>query len=106
MAPRRPCWSRAPGRSDGRPTAILAPVPGEVPERLNGHDWKSCVGFTVHRGFESLPLRWVGSVPAGEEPADLGGPLQLRQVEELELGGTLDRAAQMLGRQHGREVGD
>ena len=30
---------------------------GEVPERLNGHDWKSCVGFTVHRGFESLPLR-------------------------------------------------
>ena len=32
-------------------------LPGEVPERLNGHDWKSCVGFTVHRGFESLPLR-------------------------------------------------
>ena len=32
-------------------------APGEVPERLNGHDWKSCVGFTVHRGFESLPLR-------------------------------------------------
>jgi hypothetical protein len=29
-----------------------------VPERLNGHDWKSCVGLNVHRGFESLPLRW------------------------------------------------
>ena len=31
-----------------------------MPERLNGHDWKSCVGLNVHRGFESLPLRLAG----------------------------------------------
>ena len=32
-------------------------APGEVPERLNGHDWKSCDGGNLVRGFESLPLR-------------------------------------------------
>lgn len=33
-------------------------VRGEVPERLNGHDWKSCDGGNFVRGFESLPLRF------------------------------------------------
>ena len=28
-----------------------------MPERLNGHDWKSCDGGKLVRGFESLPLR-------------------------------------------------
>src|SRR5581483_5855942 len=31
--------------------------PGEVPERLNGRDWKSRNGGNFVRGFESLPLR-------------------------------------------------
>jgi hypothetical protein len=30
---------------------------GEVPERLNGRDWKSRNGGNFVRGFESLPLR-------------------------------------------------
>ena len=30
---------------------------GEVPERLNGHDWKSCRLRKGSPGFESLPLR-------------------------------------------------
>src|SRR5471030_2497839 len=30
---------------------------GEVPERLNGRDWKSRDGGNLVRGFESLPLR-------------------------------------------------
>jgi|HubBroStandDraft_6_1064221.scaffolds.fasta_scaffold552829_3 hypothetical protein len=30
---------------------------GEVPERLNGRDWKSRNGGDLVRGFESLPLR-------------------------------------------------
>ncbi len=32
-------------------------MPGEVPERLNGRDWKSRNGGNLVRGFESLPLR-------------------------------------------------
>jgi hypothetical protein len=32
-------------------------VPGEVPERLNGRDWKSRNGGNLVRGFESPPLR-------------------------------------------------
>jgi hypothetical protein len=31
--------------------------PGGVPERLNGAVSKTVVGLSVHRGFESLPLR-------------------------------------------------
>ena len=34
--------------------------PGEVPERLNGRDWKSRDGGNLVRGFESLPLRAAG----------------------------------------------
>src|ERR1700704_5258441 len=34
-------------------------VPGEVPERLNGRDWKSRNGGNLVRGFESLPLRFA-----------------------------------------------
>jgi hypothetical protein len=34
--------------------------PGGVPERLNGAVSKTVVGLTVHRGFESLPLRFLG----------------------------------------------
>jgi hypothetical protein len=30
-----------------------------VPERLNGAVSKTVVGLTVHRGFESLPLRFL-----------------------------------------------
>jgi hypothetical protein len=32
-------------------------VLGGVPERLTGAVSKTVVGLTVHRGFESLPLR-------------------------------------------------
>ena len=42
-------------RSDG--AAVTAVAPGEVPERLNGRDWKSRNGGNLVRGFESLPLR-------------------------------------------------
>ncbi len=35
------------------------PTLGEVPERLNGRDWKSRDGGYLVRGFESLPLRSV-----------------------------------------------
>src|ERR1700677_974160 len=34
---------------------------GEVPERLNGRDWKSRNGGNLVRGFESLPLRFSPS---------------------------------------------
>jgi ppGpp synthetase/RelA/SpoT-type nucleotidyltranferase len=43
-----------------------------VPERLNGHDWKSCVGFTVHRGFESLSLRSVSDSLSKSQVERLG----------------------------------
>jgi hypothetical protein len=33
--------------------------PGGVPERLNGAVSKTVVGLSVHRGFESLPLRFL-----------------------------------------------
>ena len=61
-AARRRLADLSAGRPPARPpTSPASPGtlgdPGEVPERLNGHDWKSCVGFTVHRGFESLSLR-------------------------------------------------
>jgi hypothetical protein len=42
-------------RSLGRPPQRRAQ--GEVPERLNGRDWKSRDGGNFVRGFESLPLR-------------------------------------------------
>src|SRR5688572_28808677 len=38
------CWWRAAGRSDARELSYPCVRPGEVPERLNGHDWKSCDG--------------------------------------------------------------
>ena len=40
---------------------LLSPLTdiGEVPERLNGHDWKSCSYRKVAPGFESLPLRLI-----------------------------------------------
>ena len=60
-SPRRasgcPCWSRGAGRSERLPCR----PPGEVPERLNGHDWKSCDGET-RPGFESLSLRWLSKL--------------------------------------------
>jgi hypothetical protein len=39
------------------PISIGAYAPGEVPERLNGRDWKSRNGGNFVRGFESPPLR-------------------------------------------------
>ena len=45
-------------------------LPGEVPERLNGHDWKSCDGVNLVRGFESLPLRLCERI---DPPPDEGG---------------------------------
>src|SRR3954447_16806399 len=36
---------------------------GGVPEWLNGAVSKTVVGLTVHRGFESLPLRSCGARP-------------------------------------------
>jgi hypothetical protein len=48
-----------PGRSAGfRPTPPRIRAPGGVPERLNGAVSKTVVGLSVHRGFESLPLRY------------------------------------------------
>jgi hypothetical protein len=73
-----------PGRSEPPTIAILAPS-GEVPERLNGHDWKSCVGFTVHRGFESLSLRSTGQRLRRFALYNLrvASPLSKSQVERL-----------------------
>src|ERR1700723_1181772 len=51
------------GRGAG-PRVVALPEPpssasaGEVPERLNGRDWKSRNGGNLVRGFESLPLRF------------------------------------------------
>ena len=38
--------------------AIGEEAQGEVPERLNGRDWKSRNGGNLVRGFESPPLRF------------------------------------------------
>ena len=46
----------------------LRSSPGEVPERLNGRDWKSRDGGNLVRGFESLPLRRLGAVAALDVP--------------------------------------
>ena len=56
-----------------------------MPERLNGHDWKSCVGFTVHRGFESLSLRADRSRLRrfGLYNLRVASPLSKSQVEQL-----------------------
>ena len=32
--------------------------PGEVSERFKEHAWKACVWGNLHRGFESLSLRY------------------------------------------------
>jgi ppGpp synthetase/RelA/SpoT-type nucleotidyltranferase len=53
-----------------------------VPERLNGHDWKSCVGFTVHRGFESLPLRCCRR-RSNRYNLTVADPLSTAQLERL-----------------------
>jgi nucleotide-binding universal stress UspA family protein len=51
--PRRP----TPTASGTPPEQLRFLAPGEVPERLNGRDWKSRNGGYLVRGFESLPLR-------------------------------------------------
>src|SRR5665213_1565921 len=50
----------------GQPPAdrIGEQAQGEVPERLNGRDWKSRDGGNLVRGFESLPLRIQASMPS------------------------------------------
>jgi hypothetical protein len=40
-----------------------------VPERLNGAVSKTVVGLSVHRGFESLPLRLARQRPRFEAQA-------------------------------------
>jgi hypothetical protein len=42
--PQGPQLGRLRGRSGDRAALPCRPTPGEVPERLNGHDWKSCDG--------------------------------------------------------------
>jgi hypothetical protein len=37
---------------------LIGEAHGEVPERLNGRDWKSRNGGNLVRGFESPPLRF------------------------------------------------
>ena len=52
--------AQADARGSGTPPEQLRFLaPGEVPERLNGRDWKSRNGGYLVRGFESLPLRWL-----------------------------------------------
>src|ERR1700736_3117620 len=46
-----------PGDRRSAAAAALLVSAGEVPERLNGRDWKSRNGGNLVRGFESLPLR-------------------------------------------------
>ena len=88
----RPAGARVTGitrrrraRSRARSAALAASDrypfarPGEVPERLNGHDWKSCVGGNLSEG--SNPSLSVGpcTVPADGAPraraGDRGGRL-------------------------------
>ena len=48
-----------------RPVRTSWPVSGasgEVTEWLKVHAWNACVGFTLYRGFESLPLRCASVV--------------------------------------------
>ena len=58
--------SRTSGREDGASARLSLVVAfrgaghGEVPERLNGRDWKSRNGGNLVRGFESLSLRCKG----------------------------------------------
>ena len=52
-------------RVESRRATLLRP--GEVPERLNGHDWKSCDGRKLVRGFESLSLRLRMDDDRGQE---------------------------------------
>src|SRR4029077_9017765 len=59
------CWPRsAPtfcGRSSRRVANLSDRPTGEVAERLNAPVSKTGMGGSVHRGFESLPLRFVMS---------------------------------------------
>src|ERR1700740_1833745 len=59
------------------PTAIDEPC-GEVPERLNGRDWKSRNGGNLVRGFESPPLRFFSD------------PRTLKRVRGLSLEASQD----------------
>ena len=43
----------------GAADTLSGAPPGEVPERLNGRDWKSRNGGDLVRGFESPPLRFL-----------------------------------------------
>ena len=59
---------------------------GGVPERLNGAVSKTVVGLTVHRGFESLPLRSIEPNPA----RDAGSRLSLLLVTKFLVPAILD----------------
>ena len=53
-----------------------------MPERPNGHDWKSCVRpLKVHRGFESPSLRQMSSqnMIAGPRATEDCEPRQVRK---------------------------
>src|ERR1700759_3317248 len=94
-------------------SAVTAVAPGEVPERLNGRDWKSRNGGNLVRGFESLPLR-VGRVRSGCSKSGLGGvsesttarlrpcarPLLLSSPERPRFSDTLRVLATITGMSH------
>ena len=71
-----------------------------MPERLNGHDWKSCDGRKLVRGFESLSLRprphcRLVDVPKTRTVRDLviGSELTFTDHGEHQLKGIPDRWA-------------
>ena len=67
---RRPARRRRTWRRDPRIASLSRRAPsaarGGVPEWLNGAVSKTVVGLSVHRGFESLPLRLTARDPALE----------------------------------------
>src|ERR1700722_14879124 len=75
------------------PGPLVAPTaPGEVPERLNGRDWKSRNGGNLVRGFESLPLRfrWVcaqGARAMGVYRVRRGSSIERTALSRPPLGG-------------------
>src|SRR5947199_2485926 len=59
---------------------------GEVAERLNAPVSKTGMGGSVHRGFESLPLRWTPSVLSLATQHERRVALGARRLEGLVVG--------------------
>ena len=63
-----------PAASLPAPVWASAQAPGGVPEWLNGAVSKTVVGLSVHRGFESLPLRSFSVFTRISDALDHCGP--------------------------------